>query len=156
MSQINEIALASCNRTRADRRQFDWQTVVFGFLLSRRRGHRRSGEATPVFVDWHHPWLFFLAIGIMLLSTLDAFFTLELLQRGAVEVNPLMAAAIERGTATFTGSKMLLTGFGILMLVFLSRSRLFDRLRAGVLLTGFFSIYAGLVCYQFVTLLSRM
>lgn len=156
MSQINDMEWSRCNRTREDRRQFDWQTVVFGFLLSRRRGHRRLEEAPPVFVDWHHPWLFFLAIGIMLLSTLDAFFTLELLQRGAVEVNPLMAAAIEHGTAAFAGSKMLLTGLGILMLVFLSRSRLFDRLRAGVLLTGFFSIYAGLVCYQFVALLARM
>lgn len=156
MSQINDMELSGCNRTRADRRQFDWQTVVFAFLLSRRRAHRRSAEAAPVFVDWHHPWLFFLAIGIMLMSTLDAFFTLELLRRGAVEVNPLMAIAIEHGTAAFAGSKMLLTGLGILMLVFLSRSRLFDCLRAGILLTGFFSVYAGLVCYQFVTLLSRM
>lgn len=156
MSQANEMELTSCNRTRSDRRRFDWQTVVFAFLRSRRRAHRRSDEAVPVFVDWHHPWLFFLATGIMLLSTLDAFFTLQLLDRGAVEINPLMAIAIEHGTAAFAGAKMLLTGLGILMLVFLSRSKLFDRLRAGILLTVFFSVYAGLVCYQFVSLLARM
>jgi hypothetical protein len=156
VSHVNEMELSACNRTRADRRQFNWQTVVLGFLRSRRRSHRRSDEATPVFVDWHHPWLFFLATGIMLLSTLDAFFTLELLQRGAVEVNPVMALAIGYGTAAFAGGKMLLTGLGILMLVFLSRSKLFDRLRTGVLLTVFFSVYAGLVCYQFVMLLGRM
>lgn len=156
MSQANEIELTSCNRIRPDRRQFDWQTVIFAFLRSRRRAHRRSDEAVPVFVDWHHPWLFFLATGIMLLSTLDAFFTLQLLDRGAVEINPLMAIAIEHGTGAFAGIKMLLTGLGILTLVFLSRSMLFDRLRAGLLLTVFFSIYAGLVCYQFVSLLARI
>lgn len=156
VSQINDMELSGCNRARADRREFHWRTVVFGFLRSRRRSHRRSADAAPVFVDWHHPWLFFLATGIMLLSTLDAFFTLELLQRGAVEVNPVMAFAIEQGTAAFAGGKMLLTGLGILMLVFLSRSKLFDRLRTGILLTVFFSAYAGLVCYQFTMLLARM
>lgn len=155
MSHVDEMEPSCCRRSRADRRRFGWQTVIFAFLRSRRRGHRRSDEAVPVFVDWHHPWLFFLATGIMLLSTLDAFFTLQLLDRGAVEVNPVMAMAIEHGTAAFAGSKMLLTGVGILMLVFLSRSRLFDRLRTGILLTAFFSIYASLVCYQFVTLLAR-
>lgn len=156
MSNTVGIEWAADSRSVADRRQFTWETVVFGFLRSRRRSHRRCTDAIPVFIDWHHPWLFFLATATMLLSTLDAFFTLELLQRGAVEVNPVMALAIEHGTAAFTGSKMLLTGLGILMLVFLSRSKLFDRVRAGVFLTVFFSAYASLVCYQFVLLLQQM
>jgi hypothetical protein len=48
---------------------------------------------------------------------------------------------------------MLMTGLGILMLVFLSRSRLFDRVRTGLFLTVFFVFYACLICYQFVLLL---
>jgi hypothetical protein len=141
------------NRDLSDRRAFGWRTVIFGFLRSRRREHRRSAEDEPVFIDWHHPWLFFLAVGTMLLSCLDAFFTLRLLDRGAIEVNPVMAIAINHGTVAFTVSKMLLTGFGILMLVFLSRSRLFNRVRTGLLLTLFFSVYACVICYQFVLLL---
>lgn len=153
MDDSKEMESAVQSREMADRREFGWQTVVFGFLRSRRREHRRSGEDEPVFVDWHHPWLFFLAVGTMLLSCLDAFFTLRLLDRGAIEVNPFMALAIDHGTLAFTASKMLLTGLGILMLVFLSRSRLFNRVRTGLFLTLFFSVYACVVCYQFVLLL---
>ncbi len=89
----------------------------------------------------------------MLLSTFDAFFTLQLLNRGAIEVNPAMALALEYGVGVFAGSKMLLTGSGILALVYMSRCRMFNRLRTGLVLTTFFSIYACLVCYQLVLLM---
>jgi hypothetical protein len=148
-----EVELTTEARDLEDRREFGWRTVLFGFLRSRRREHRRSCEDEPIFIDWHHPWLFFLAVGTMLLSCLDAFFTLQLLDRGAIEVNPVMAMAINHGTLVFTASKLLMTGVGLLMLVFLSRSRLLDRVRAGLFLTVFFSGYACLVCYQFVLLL---
>lgn len=153
MDDSNEIDMMGKNRDLGDRRAFGWRTVIFGFLRSRRREHRRAAEDEPVFVDWHHPWLFFLAVGIMLLSCLDAFFTLRLLDRGAIEVNPVMAIAIDHGAVAFTVSKMLLTGLGILMLVFLARSRLFNRVRTGLLLTLFFSVYACVICYQFLLLL---
>ena len=153
VNDSNPMELAADSRDLVDRRDFGWQTVLFGFLRSRRRAHRRSTEDQPVFIDWHHPWLFFLATGTMLLSTLDAFLTLQLLNRGAVEVNPFMAFALERGALVFAASKMLLTGLGILVLVFLSRSKLFNRVRTGLFLTLFFSVYACLVCYQFLLLL---
>jgi hypothetical protein len=139
-----------------DRRAFSWRTVCFGFLRSRRHGVRRGGDGEPVFVDRHHPWLFFLATGIMVMSSLDAFFTLQLLERGAYEANPIMAAVMDSGTAAFTASKMLLTGFGILALVFLARTRFFNRLRTGLFLTAFFSFYAVLICYEFVNLVNRL
>jgi hypothetical protein len=154
VGESREVEMATESRDVADRRAFGWRTVIFGFLRSRRREHRRSAEGEPVFIDWHHPWLFFLAVGTMLLSCLDAFFTLRLLDRGAIEVNPVMALAIDHGTLAFTVSKMLMTGLGILMLVFLSRSRLFNRVRTGLFLTVFFSVYACVVCYQFVLLLN--
>ncbi|HUD97594.1 MAG TPA: DUF5658 family protein [Woeseiaceae bacterium] len=137
-----------------DRRLFSWRTVAYGYMRSRRQAHRRSSESAPVFIDRHHPWLFFLATGTMLLSSVDAFFTLTLINRGAVEVNPVMALALAYGAGPFAISKMLLTAVGILMLVFLSRCRLFNCVRTGLVLTMFFSVYACLVCYQF-TLLMR-
>jgi hypothetical protein len=155
MNDAERMELAAETRDIADRRALSWRTAFFGFLRSRRREHRRSTEDAPVFIDWHHPWLFFLAVGTMLLSCLDAFLTLRLLELGAIEVNPVMALALGYGAAVFTTSKMLLTGLGILMLVFLSRSRLFNRVRTGLFLTLFFSAYACLVCYQFVQLLRQ-
>ncbi len=148
--------LTAGNRADLDRRNFGWRTVLYGFLRSRRRITRREEEGEPVFTDWHHPWLFFLAVGTMLLSCLDAFMTLQLLERGAVEINPLMAMVIGHSALAFASTKIVMTAFGILVLVFLSRSRFMDWLRTGVILTVFFSFYACLVCYEFVYLLGQL
>lgn len=152
LRQIEDARTIAEQRSIADRRSFTWRTVMFGFLRSRRRDARRATEHEPVFTDWHHPWLFFLAIGIMLMSCLDALFTLTLLNRGAVEANPVMAAMLAKSTTSFAVSKMALTGLGILALVFLSRARFMNRFRTGVLLTAAFSGYAVLICYEFVWL----
>ncbi len=139
-------------RAPADRRSFTWRTVLFGFFRSRRHGHRRTQDAEVIFLDWHHPWLFFLSIGTMLLSCADAFLTLELLQRGMIEANPIMAAMMEQGIETFAVSKMALTGSAILVLVYLAKSHFLNRFRTGLFLTMFFSAYACLVCYELVHL----
>ena len=87
---------------------------------------------------------------------MDAFFTLQLLERGAYEANPIMAAVMGQSTTSFAVSKMLLTGFGTLALVFLARARFFNRVRTGLILTAFFSFYAILICYEFVSLINSM
>lgn len=140
------------DRELSDRRTFGWRTVVLGFVRSRRRRSRRDSEIEPLFTDWHHPWLFFLATGTMLLSSIDAFFTLKLLELGAVEVNPVMAAVMGKSTSVFAATKMSLTGVGILALVYLARARVFNFIRTGILLTVLFSFYCCLVCYEFVLL----
>lgn len=156
MNGSEQPAAVTDNRELPDRRTFTWRTVLHGFLRSRRRGTRRSSEDPPVFTDWHHPWLFFLATGTMLLSCADAFFTLRLLERGFYEANPIMAAAIAEGVQFFAVWKMLLTGLGILSLVYLSRSRFLNRMRTGLFLTAFFSFYACLVCYEFLWLIREI
>jgi Domain of unknown function (DUF5658) len=138
---------------RSDRREFGWRTVMFGFLRSRRRNARRSEEGEVLFLDWHHPWLFFLATGTMLLSVADAVMTLQLLNLGMIEANPIMAWVLEHGTAAFVASKLALTAFGILTLVYMAKARFFNRIRAGLFLTALFSGYACLVCYEIVQLL---
>jgi len=141
------------HRAASDRRQFHWRTVFYGFLRSRRRDLRRNADADVIFIDWHHPWLFFLAVSIMLLSCVDAFMTVTLLDLGMIEANPVMASMLGHGTAVFAATKMAFTGFGILTIVYLSKSRFMDRFRTGLILTVFFTIYACLVCYQIVNLL---
>ncbi len=156
MSDIDTNGVAVADRSDLDRRNFGWRTVFFGFLRSRRRATRRNSEVEPIYTDWHHPWLFFLAVGTMLLSSLDAFMTLQLLQRGAVEINPLMAHVIGHSAFMFASTKVTLTGFGILVLVFLSKARFMNKIRTGLMLTVFFSFYACLVCYEFVLLMGLL
>ena len=140
-------------RAPADRRVTSWKTVLYGFTRSRRRQNRRSDDADIVFLDWHHPWLFFLAVGTMFLSCADAFMTLKLLSHGMYEANPIMAAIMEHGVGAFVATKMALTGGGILTLVYLAKTRFMNRLRTGLILTSFFSVYCCLVCYEIVSLL---
>ena len=139
-----------------DRRQFSWRTVALGFARPRRRATRRAADVGVDFVDWHHPWLFFLAVGTMLLSCADAFLTLILISGGMIEANPVMAAAMNVSPGWFVASKMALTGTGLLILVALSRTRFLNRIRTGLILTCFFSFYCCLVCYEIVNLLNML
>jgi hypothetical protein len=156
LNSLEQAQTVGAVRSGTDRRLFSWRTVFFGFIRSRRRQTRRVDEVEPTFTDWHHPWLFFLAVGIMLMSGMDAFFTLQLLDLGAIEINPVMASVIGQSALSFAVSKMLLTGFGILALVFLSNSKFLNRIRTGLILTFFFSVYAVLICYEFVNLMNRI
>ena len=156
MSSFEEIEETIIDRTDSDRRDLSWRTIIFGYLRSRRRTTRRVSEGMPIFTDYHHPWLFFLATGIMMLSCFDAFLTLQLLDRGAIEINPVMAAVIGQSTLMFAVTKMLLTSIGILALVFLARAKFMRRFRTGLILTFFFSSYAILVCYEFVFLIQQI
>jgi hypothetical protein len=152
-----ELIHATTNkREESERRDFTWRTVFYGFMRSRRHAHRRVVDDAVVFLDWHHPWLFFLATGTMLLSVADAFLTLQLLDRGMIEVNPIMSAVMSHGTLAFTATKLGVTAFGILALVFLAKSRFLNRIRTGLFLTIFFSFYSCLVCYELVSLFSMM
>ena len=143
-------------RSGTDRRRFNWRTVAYGFVLSRRHAHRRGEDQEVIFLDWHHPWLFFLATGTMLLSCADAFFTLRLLELGMIEANPVMQAVMDQGTTVFVSVKLAMTAGGIFVLVFLSKARFLNRFRAGLILTTFFSGYAVLVCYELVNLFSLL
>ena len=143
-------------RGATDRRTLSWRTFVYGFLRSRRRTHRRAAEVEVLFLDWHHPWLFFLSVGTMILSSADAFLTLQLLERGMHEVNPAMLYLLNQGTGVFAGVKLAMTGSGIFMLVFLAKVHFLNRFRTGLFLTAFFSGYAVLVCYELVHLFNLM
>ena len=149
-----ELSRAIADKRAIERRSFSWRTVFFGFARSRRLNLRRLEDADMLFLDWHHPWLFFLAVGTMIMSCADAFMTLQLLQHGMIEANPIMAAMLEQGTMAFAVSKITMTAVSILILVFLAKTRFLNRIRAGLFLTVIFSSYACLICYEFVSLMA--
>jgi hypothetical protein len=107
--------LSNERRARADRRHRVWWSVWYGSFNPRRRSPaRRQGDSRFHSLDWHSSHLLAVAISILLLSVADAFMTLLLLQAGAAEVNPIMAALIYRSVAMFTAMKMGMTGVGVL------------------------------------------
>jgi Domain of unknown function (DUF5658) len=74
--------------------------------------------------------------------------TLVLLQGGAYEVNPIMAAVIYRSVALFAALKMSLTGVSITLMVILARYRFFRLLRVEWVLYGVLVVYASLITYE--------
>lgn len=137
-------------RARADRRHRVWWSVWYGSFNPRRRTPpRRQDDSRFHSLDWHSSHLLAVAIGILLLSVLDAFLTMLLLQGGANEVNPVMAALIYRSVAMFAALKMGMTGLGVLLMVFLARYRFMRLMRVEWALYGVLFAYVSLVCYEF-------
>lgn len=130
-----------------DRRRITLRSFLKGGIRPRRRGGRRAGEH-HLPIDWHEPYLLFLALMILLLSVADAFLTLTLIMRGAREANPLLEFVLNQHPEYFAALKMGLTGSGVIVLVAVARSRLFRVMRVGVVLQGVFVAYVALIAYE--------
>jgi len=60
---------------------------------------------------------------LVVLSVLDALFTMICIQRGGSELNPFMRLALSYGPETFFTTKMILTVIPAIVLAYLSRFR---------------------------------
>ena len=60
-------------------------------------------------MDIYEKWVGFMALAIILLSAFDAFFTLNILERGGIEVNPFMLHLLAYDTQIFLIAKMGIT-----------------------------------------------
>jgi hypothetical protein len=135
-------------RRRTDRRRQVLHALLHGSLQPRRRGPRRAGERTMSAVDWHHPQWLAIATLIVVFSCSDALLTLMLIERGAYEVNPLMAPLVGGSALAFALIKIGLTAAGVVLLTLLARLRAFGRLPVGVLLYSALVLYGALISYE--------
>jgi hypothetical protein len=136
-------------RGRRDRRgRIVWSIIYGGFRPRRRVPRRPEGEVYIWSLDWYSPHLLVVAIGILLLSVTDAALTLLLLERGALEVNPVMALFVHGDPAVFASLKMALTGMSVLVLVGLSHQRFLRRLRVAAALYAALLTYLVLIAYE--------
>ena len=145
-SDFEPISFAE-RRLGPDRRRTTLLSFLKGGFTPRRRSGRRAGEH-HLPIDWHEPYLLFLAVTILLLSVADAFLTLTLLMVGATEANPVMAFVLNHHPQMFALSKMGFTGMGVLVLVAVARARLFRVMRVGAVLQGLFVAYVALIAYE--------
>jgi len=89
-------------------------TPIFSryLLWGRRRGARRGGEDDFTYVDRPGRWILLAYACVVGLSLLDAWYTLDLLKRGATEANPVMKLALEISDQAFVLIKTFVTVFG--------------------------------------------
>ena len=139
-------------RQSTERRRFSPATVIYGCLYSRRRYPQRLTDRSGYYSDWYDSRSIYISIGILLLSCADATLTLKLLQLGAVEVNPFMAALIDTDTWLFIIVKTALTGMCLIFLVIHAHFRLFRLLRVSHLLQAILCLYLLLIGYELVLL----
>jgi uncharacterized protein DUF5658 len=131
-----------------DRRQHVARSLLHGSVKPRRRAPRRCDEHTVTAVDWHHPQWLAIATLILLGCCADAFLTLMLLERGAYEVNPLMAPLVGGSSLTFALIKIGVTATGVVLLTHLARIRAFGRIPVGVFLYCVLALYGALIAYE--------
>ena len=135
-------------RSTSDRRQRTWYSLMYGSFKPRRRGTRRLDARSLRDLDWHHPQWLAVAVLITVLSCVDAALTLTLLNRGAYEVNPLMAPIVGGSALLFTLIKVGLTAGGVVLLTLAVRMRAFGKIPVGILLYGILLGYGVLVVYE--------
>ena len=139
-----------------DRRKQPIRALLYGSFNPRRRGPRREGERTVAGVDWHDPQWLAVAMLIVLFSCVDAFLTLTLLDHGAYEVNPVMAALLGDSALAFSLVKIGLTAGGVVLLTLLARMKAFGRVPVGLLLYSVLLGYGSLLVYEFRLLQEAM
>jgi hypothetical protein len=122
----------------------------------RRRYARRKEDKNNSYVDYYQaPVIFFLVLAIIIMNTLDAFFTLLLLEQdGIIELNPLMAALIDKSSQYFFNVKYLLTAFSLFLLVVHKNFTFCGTLKTTHVIFFIFGIFLFLNTYQIYLLIS--
>ncbi len=139
------------------RRRHRRQRSLRGLLHSTYRNRRVNDRRADVrwrghYIDRHGVWLLVIALGVMLLSITDAYFTLWLLQFGAEEVNPFLNWLLGIDQHLFFVVKLAITGSCIVWLVMHQRFRVFGVLRVYHMLVASLLIYLGLIWHQLTLL----
>ena len=136
------------NERRGSERRYrrSWGSRYF-WLGGRRSGPRRADDYGG-YTDVYGPGVAANVVIVMTGCVMDALLTLYLLDKGAVEVNPLMALALLFGVRQFVLLKVVLTGLCLLLLTVHHRFLLYRWLRVHQLLACLALIYLTLLLYE--------
>ena len=137
-----------------ERRQQNIQSFIHGCLHPRRATNRRAPDDQRFMVDVYDPGLVMVGLAIVLMSCLDAFFTLRLLSMGASEINYFMKELIETDVSTFLTVKLLATCSGVVFLTAAARYKLGGVIRVRRILEGLCGIYACLIVWELYLLVA--
>jgi hypothetical protein len=135
-----------------DRRQPSLKTLLGSLSHSRRRDSRREGDHIDSYTDWYGHWPFAATLIIILLCFADAFLTIVLLSKGAVELNGLMDWFIQKDTYMFTVVKMSMTGAALIVLVMHFNFRIYKYIAVRYLIYALVPLYSLLIFHELTML----
>jgi hypothetical protein len=131
-----------------ERRRFSMRTLFGALFLYRRRNSRRHQEAVNSYTDWYGPWPLIAALIIIILCVVDAFLTLILLGKGAVELNIFMDLLIKMDIQLFTIVKMAMTGIALIVLVMHFNFRIYKVIAVRYLVYALVPLYMLLIAHE--------
>lgn len=135
-------------RSGIDRRKTS-PTLFNKYLITgrRRRSRRDDDSKSPKQFDRYSNKLLILIVVILVLSIIDAVFTILLIDKGAIELNPVMSFYINVSQIWFICIKYFLTSASLILLLFCNERMIFRiRIRVKNLLY-LFSIFFIIVIY---------
>lgn len=145
----NVIDDESCRRDLSDRRQDHKRALYYSLFKRRRRGPRRDADSqTAQYVDVHEPAVVAVVFGVILLSTLDAFLTLNIISRGGEEVNPFMKVLLDYDVTTFFLAKFAITAVGLIFTIVHKHFRIFKTISGYHILYAVFFGYGCLIWWE--------
>jgi hypothetical protein len=135
-------------RRTIDRRRADSRTLMGALFKCRRRNGRRHQDEHNTYTDWYGPWPLVATLLIIILCCVDAFLTLILLDKGAVELNVLMDILIQKDTQLFTIVKVSVTGLALVILVLHFNFRVYRVIAVRYLIYAFVPMYMLLIAHE--------
>ena len=135
-----------------DRRQPSLKMLLGSLRHSRRRHSRREDDHLDSYTDWYGHWPFAATLIIILLCFADAFLTIVLLSKGAVELNGLMDWFIQKDTYMFTVVKMSMTGAALIVLVMHFNFRIYKYIAVRYLIYALVPLYSLLIFHELTML----
>ncbi len=135
-------------RRSLNRRGSAWCAFLYGNFRPRRRASRRAMDSHHYLFDWHEPRILYLTLGILLLSCIDALFTLNLLHAGATEANIVMAKMLEHSVDKFIAVKIIVTTMSLVIMVVAARRQFIGRVTVEHLLQVFCAVYLLVIAYE--------
>ena len=137
-------------RTPSDRRQTPTSPWAAFPPAGQRMACRRASEhGRPYFVDRFSSAMFVVIVMLMIASIVDAILTIQLIDAGAREINPLMDRLLDYGILPFLLGKYMLTVAGLPLLLIFKNHYLFGTpVRVGYLIPMAVAMYLVLIGYQ--------
>lgn len=136
-------------REQTDRRRPHFKSLLHFIHKGRRVNARRQLEAEQgYYTDRYENWVGLSVIAITLMSVIDAFFTLNILDRGGIEINPFMSALLAINTQVFFIGKFIVTVVCLLFALVHVNFHVLRILPMKFLLVGISVFYAFLIGYE--------
>ena len=104
------------------------------------------------YTDWYGHWTLAATLIIIMLCFADAFLTIVLLSKGAVELNVLMDYLIQKDVHLFTVVKMSVTGTALIILVLHFNFRIYKFIAVRYLVYALVPLYSLLIFHQLTML----